>query len=223
VPQAFLGVVVMRVVKRGGRQGMVDWTAVPKEDPEQIEGGEPDRSPEGMKAHALDTARSLIATVIGQVAALVDAVDCDTIEDGCWRCDLALPTLAFHPCAENGLVCSSAADSPREHRAEGYIGLSMLHVEQGVRACGGHYDRHHRPRAIHEEDLPLNGLTHERLGQVLMNIHARVIRGHVASSTEGRCDEGGSEGTLSAQTGQTSAGPGRLPGTTMGTMEGGDG
>jgi len=202
---------------------MVEWTAFPEEDLKQIAGGESDRSPEGIKAHALATARSLIATVIGQVAALVDAVDCDTIEDGCWRCDLALPTFTPHPCVESGLVWPPAADGPRERCAEGYVGLCMLHLGQGVRACGGHYDRQHRPRAIYEEDLSLNGLTHERLGQVLMNIHARVIRSHVANSTEGRCDEGASEGTLSAQAGRTSVGPGRPPSTTMGTMEGGNG
>lgn len=175
---------------------MVEWTAFPEEDPEQIEGEEPDRSPEGIQGHALDTARSLIAAVVGQVAALIDAVGCDSIDDRCWRCDLAITTFDTQPCVENRLVSPAAADNARERRAEGYIGLSMLHVEERVRACGGHYDRQHRPRAIHEEDLPLNGLTQERLGQVLMNIHARVIRGHVASSTEGRCDEGTSKGTL---------------------------
>ena len=144
-----------------------------EENANVFESGESGRSPEARQIRAIGPARSLIAAVVGQVAALIDAIRCDSIEPRNRPQDLSMPFLAAAPGADSCLICFSA-DGEQGRRAEGYVALSISDEEGGVRAFGGSYDSRHRPTAVCEETLSLNGLTHERLGQALMDIHAKV-------------------------------------------------
>lgn len=133
---------------------------------------QPGRSTQARQIGAIAPVRSLMSAVVGQVAAMVDAIRCDSVGPGGRSRDLPMAVLAVCPGAESRVICF-AADGEQGRRAEGYIALSMSDEEE-VRTFGGFYDSGHRPTPVCNKTLPLDGLTDEKLGQALMDIHAKV-------------------------------------------------
>lgn len=65
-------------------------------------------------------------------------------------------------------------------RAGGYIEMRVLPEEKVIEADGGYYDAYHQPKAVIDLTLSWHELDPQRLGQVLMMMYGRIMRGYMA-------------------------------------------
>ena len=97
------------------------------------------------------------------------------------------------------IVRLTLREDERSLRAGGYIEVRAMPQEKVVEADGGYYDAYRQPRPVIEGSLDWQELNPQRLGQVLMMMHGRIMREYMARAkseeslgvSSGSLDRGG--------------------------------
>jgi len=78
------------------------------------------------------------------------------------------------------IVRLTLREDERSLRAGGYIEVIAMPEKAVVEADGGYYDAYHQPKTVIEGCLGWHELSPQRLGQVLMIMHGKIMREYMA-------------------------------------------
>jgi hypothetical protein len=127
-----------------------------------------------------DIAAILVDAAV-HVGALIDAVCC---RFGDWV-DLE----HYHPHTRMSvgnrgdkatIVHLTLTENEQSLRAGGYIEVRAMPDKKVIEADGGYYDAYRQPRPVIEGSFPWYEVNQQRLGQVLMLMHDRIVREYMA-------------------------------------------
>lgn len=123
-----------------------------------------------------DIAAILIDAAV-HVGALIDAVCCRI---GAW---VDWQHYRPHPSMSDGsrgdqdtIVRLTLMEDERSLRGGGYIEIHVMPQEEVIETDGGYYDAYHQPRPVIDGALGWHEVDPQRLGQVLLVMHNRIMR-----------------------------------------------
>jgi len=123
-----------------------------------------------------DIAAILIDAAI-HVGALIDAVCCRIGDWVDWQHYHPHPRMSNGNCGDHDIIVRLAlTEDERSLRAGGYIEMRVMPEEKVIEADGGYYDAYHQPNTVIDGALRWHELDPQRLGQVLMLMHSRIVR-----------------------------------------------
>ncbi len=136
---------------------------------------------EHCEKEALDDIAAILVDAAVHVGALIDAACC---RFGDWV-DLEHyhphPRMSFSDRGNKAtIVRLTLTENERSLRAGGYIEVRAMPDEKVIEADGGYYDAYRQPRPVIEGSLPWYEVNQQRLGQVLMLMHDRIVREYMA-------------------------------------------
>ncbi len=136
------------------------------------------RNLEHHQEHALDDIRAILIDTAVQVGALIDGTFVDPRKKMRRRSFSPPATLThnFDRKGEEETLYLALTKSNRGLHTGGYIELHLLSEKRVIKANGGYYDAWRHPRPVCEKSLSLHELDHQKLGQILVMIHNRVLR-----------------------------------------------
>jgi hypothetical protein len=136
-----------------------------------------DQTPEHREKEAPGDIAAILVDAAVQVGALIDAVCCRV---GAW---VDLEHYHPHPRMSVGsqgdratVVRLTLMEDERSLRAGGYIEVRAMPEENVVEADGGYYDAYHQPKTVIDGVLRWHELNPQRLAQVLILMHNRIMR-----------------------------------------------
>ncbi len=126
--------------------------------------------------HEPDNLRAILIDTAVQVGALIDGTCIDVRRKTRKKTlPVTTPTRVDRD-IEMETVHLALTKNDRGLHAGGYIEMRVFSQERMIKANGGYYDDSRHARPVCEGALSLNELDHQKLGQILMLIHNRVMR-----------------------------------------------
>jgi hypothetical protein len=118
-----------------------------------------------------------------QVGALIDAVCCRIGDWVDWQHYRPHPRMSVgNHGVQDAVVRLTLMEDERSLRDGGYIEVCVMPEEMVIEADGGYYDAYHQPRPAINRSLRWHELNPQRLGQVLMSMHNRIMREYIAGA-----------------------------------------
>ena len=114
--------------------------------------------------------------LVPQIAAMVEKVCCDFASTMDWQYSSTSRT--FSSRQDGAVICFTVTDNEDGLHSGSYIRLSVLPAEDRLEVKGGCQEAYYQPVTVCEKNLPLNGLTQQKLGEALMETHVRLVRYH---------------------------------------------
>jgi hypothetical protein len=120
---------------------------------------------------------AIVVDAAVQVGALIDAVCCRIGDWIDWQRYRPHPRMSIgNHGVQDAVVRLMLAADERGLRDGGYIEVRVRPEEVVIEADGGYYDAYHQPETVIDGSLCWHELNHQRLAQVLMLMHNRVMR-----------------------------------------------
>ena len=116
--------------------------------------------------------------LVAQIAAMVEKVCCDFASTMDWQYHSTSRTFSSRQDGNGAVIRFAVTENEDGLHSGSYIRLSVLPAEDRLEVKGGCYDAYYQPVTVCEKHLPLNGLTHQKLGDAFMETYVRLVRHH---------------------------------------------
>ncbi len=126
---------------------------------------------------------AIVVDAAVQVGALIDAVCCRSGDWIDWQHYRPHPRMSIgNHGVQDAVVRLMLTADERGLRDGGYIEVRVMPEEMVIEADGGYYDAYHQPEMVIDGSLRWHELNPQRLAQVLMLMHNRIMREYVAGA-----------------------------------------
>jgi hypothetical protein len=139
-----------------------------------------DQTPEHREGEVPGDMAAVLVDAAVQVGALIDAVCCRISDWVDWQHYRPHPRMSIgNYGVQDAVVRLMLTADERGLRDGGYIEVRVMPEEKVVEADGGYYDAYHQPETVIDGSLRWHELNPEKLAQVLMLMHNRIMREYV--------------------------------------------
>ena len=132
-----------------------------------------------------DIAAILIDAAI-QVGPLIDAACCRIGDWVDWQRYRPHPRMCDGSHGDKHIIiCLALTEDERSLPAGGYIEMRVMPEQKAIEADGGYYDTYHQPKTVIDGAVRWHGLNPQKLGQILMLMHNRIMREYMVHERSG--------------------------------------